>query len=71
MIINISLDSYLELEKIAEKVFYPLKGFMTEKDFISVVEGMRLNNGKLFPLPVLLPISLKDKNIIKANKKIF
>ena len=44
---------------------------MTEKDFISVVEGMRLNNGKLFPLPVLLPISLKDKNIIKANKKIF
>ena len=25
MIINISLDSYLELEKIAEKVFSPLK----------------------------------------------
>ena len=57
----ISLDSYLELEKIAEKVFFPLKGFMTEKDFISVVEKMRLNNGKLFPIPVLLPVSLKDK----------
>ena len=42
---------------------------MTEKDFISVVKGMRLNNGKLFPLPVLLPISFKDKENIKVNKK--
>ena len=67
----ISLDSYLELEKIAEKVFFPLKGFMTEKDFISVVEKMRLNNGKLFPIPVLLPVSLKDKEKIEINKKIF
>ena len=67
----ISLDSYLELEKIAEKVFFPLKGFMTEKDFISVVEKMRLNNGKLFPIPVLLPVSLKDKKKIEINKKIF
>jgi sulfate adenylyltransferase len=31
---------------------------------------MRLNNGKLFPLPVLLPISIKDKENIKVNEKI-
>ena len=37
MNLSISLDSYLELEKIAEKLF-PLRGFMTEEDFISVVE---------------------------------
>ena len=71
MYLRISLDSYLELEKIAEKVFYPLKGFMTEKDFISVLKEMRLSNGKLFPIPVLLPISIKDKEEVEVNKKIF
>lgn len=71
MKIKISFNAYLELEKIAENVFFPLEGFMTEKDFISVVNKMRLNNGKLFPLPVLLPIKLRDKEKIKINKKIF
>ena len=32
---------------------------------------MRLNNGKLFPLPVLLPVSLEIKEKIDLNKKIF
>ena len=71
MNINISFNTYLELEKIAENAFFPLKGFMTEKDFISVVNKMRLNNGKLFPLPVLLPIKFKEKEKLKINQKIF
>ncbi len=71
MKIKINLDTYLELEKIADKVFYPLKGFMTEEDFLSVVKTMRLKNKKIFPLPVLLPITLKDKQNIKLNNKVF
>ncbi len=61
MIININFDSYLELEKIADQVFYPLDGFMTKEDFKSVVNNMRLKNGNIFPLPVLLPIEQKKK----------
>ncbi len=71
MKIKINFDTYLELEKIADKVFYPLKGFMTEEDFLSVVKTMRLKNKKIFPLPVLLPITLKDKQNIKLNNKVF
>ena len=71
MNLSISLDSYLELEKIAEKAFSPLRGFMTEEDFISVAESMRLNNGKLFPIPVLLPVTSRIKEKIDLNKKIF
>ena len=66
MIIKINFDSYLELEKIANGTFYPLKGFMNEEDFHSVVKSMRLFNGKIFPVPVLLPIS---KILIKNLKK--
>jgi len=71
MAIEISFDTYLELEKIADKVFYPLTGFMTEQDFKSVVKNMRLDNGELFPLPVLLPVSLNKKNNLTLNKKKF
>lgn len=71
MIININFDSYLELEKIADQVFYPLDGFMTKEDFKSVVKNMRLNNGNIFPLPVLLPIEPNKKNNINLNEKIF
>ena len=57
MKININIDTYLELEKISNGSFYPLKGFMEEKDFYSVCHNFRLFNGRLFPMPILLPIS--------------
>lgn len=71
MKINIDFDSYLELEKIGIGAFKPLEGFMNEKDFYSVAENMRLVNGKLFPIPILLPIPKKiDPEQILHKKKI-
>lgn len=71
MNIKINLNTYLELEKIAYKVFFPLKGFMTQEDFLSVVKVMRLQNKQIFPLPVLLPITYKEKKYLKVNSKAF
>jgi sulfate adenylyltransferase len=71
MTIEISFDTYLELEKIADDVFNPLTGFMTKQDFKSVVKNMRLENGQLFPLPVLLPVSLNKKKKLTLHKKSF
>lgn len=70
MDINISFDSYLELEKIGLGVFKPLLGFMTQEEFISVVDSMRLKNGKLFPIPVMLPITEQEKELININNRI-
>jgi len=68
--LNIDINSYLELEKIGIGAFSPLTGFMTEKDFYSVVNSMRLENGLLFPLPVILPIEKKDIDKVKYNEEI-
>ena len=67
--LNIDYFSYLEVEKIGLGVFSPLTGFMSEKDFYSVAENMKLSSGLIFPLPVVLPIP-EDKiiEITKANK---
>jgi len=53
-------NQYLEFEKIAIGAFHPLEGFMTEKEFTSVVNDMRLPNGQVFPLPVVLDIDEGD-----------
>lgn len=55
--IEISRAQYWELEKISQGVFAPLSGFMTEDEFLSVVETMRLPDGSVFPLPVVLDIT--------------
>ena len=65
MKININYNSYLELEKIAIGAFKPLDAFMSKIDFESVVETMRLSNGLIFPLPVLLPITETEYQNVK------
>ena len=60
----------MELEKIGIGAFKPLTGFMTKKDFYSVVNKMRLSNGKLFPLPVILPILNSEVEKINQATKI-
>lgn len=70
MILEINKNQYLELEKIAIGAFHPLDGFMLEKEFNSVVDNLRLPNGAIFSLPVMLDISEDDYLFIKNEKKV-
>jgi len=54
-----------DLELIINGGFYPLKGFMTEKDYLSVLNHMRLSGGQLFPLPIVLNVNNQMYNDIK------
>ena len=49
-------DSRVEFENIRTGVFSPLNGFMTGREYKSVVEKMRLTNGSPWTLPVTLEI---------------
>src|SRR4051794_27074343 len=46
-----------DLEMIAIGAFSPLEGFMSEADFHRVCTDMRLKNGTVWPIPVILPPS--------------
>ncbi|EIN11898.1 sulfate adenylyltransferase [Punctularia strigosozonata HHB-11173 SS5] len=49
-----------DLELIMNGGFSPLEGFMNQKDYISVVETLRLADGALFPMPITLDVSQED-----------
>jgi len=66
MIIEINADQYLEIEKLCLGVFYPLKTFMSKNDFISCVDNMRLADGQVFPIPIVLDL---DKELAMRFEK--
>jgi len=49
-----------DLEMILLGGFAPLTGFLNEADYNSVVENCRLCDGTVWPLPIVLPVGVKE-----------
>ncbi|KAF9096376.1 Sulfate adenylyltransferase [Mortierella sp. AD031] len=49
-----------DLELIISGGFSPLEGFLNQKDYISVVDDLRLANGALWSIPINLDVSQDD-----------
>jgi hypothetical protein len=45
-----------ELDNIACGLYSPLTGYMTSEAYESVIEEMRLPNGTVWPIPIVLPV---------------
>jgi sulfate adenylyltransferase len=54
---DLSPRQICDLELLLNGSFSPLEGFMTQADYESVCEKMRLQDGTLWPLPVVLDVS--------------
>jgi sulfate adenylyltransferase len=55
--ISLNERQLCDLELLATGVFSPLDGFMTRSDYESVLDRMRLQDGTLWPLPIILDVS--------------
>lgn len=53
---NLKDRQLFDLEMLMVGGFAPLVGFMNEADYHSVVKDMRLSNGTLFPIPIVLDV---------------
>src|SRR3989344_1197866 len=53
---NIPIDdeTYMDVEQIAIGTFSPLEGFMSKDELANVLNNMRLPNGVIWPLPIVL-----------------
>lgn len=59
-----------DLEMILNGGFAPLTGFLNKTDYENVLKNMRLVNGKLWSMPITLPITLEQAEEFKTQDKI-
>ncbi len=68
-VIEINEEELMDVEQIAIGAFSPLEGFMSSSDFKSVTENMRLSNGIIWPLPIVLQVEdTVGKNLGKGEE---
>ena len=59
-----------DLELLMNGGFNPLKGFLSEADYNSVVETMRLTDGSLWPMPITLDVGQDFADKIEPGQDI-
>lgn len=57
-----------DIEMIAIGGFSPLNGFLNHADYSSVVENLRLANGTVWPIPIVLATDEATKNTLKPGQ---
>ncbi len=59
-----------DIELLLNGAFSPLQGFLSEEDYTSVVDNMRLQDGTLWPVPVTLDVSEQFAESISGKSHI-
>ena len=59
-----------DIELLLNGGFTPLKGFLEEKDYNSVVENVRLADGTLWPMPINLDVSKEDAETLALDQRV-
>ena len=59
-----------DIELLMNGAFSPLKGYMLQEDYHSVIENMRLNDGTVWPMPVTLDVSGDFAGTLEKGEKI-
>jgi len=59
-----------DLINIANGAYAPLRGFLGKDDLVSVVESMRLSDGQIWSLPIVLPVDGSTRDHYQREEKI-
>lgn len=68
--VKISEGAQMDLEQIAYGSFSPLEGFMNRGDYKSVLNKLRLKNGIVWPIPIILDVGSEEAKILRVGEKV-
>ncbi|MBC7190421.1 sulfate adenylyltransferase, partial [Candidatus Aerophobetes bacterium] len=68
--LTLNEEKIKDVKNIAKGVYSPLKGFLKKDDFEKVTDEMRLSDGTVWPIPIILDISEEEQKRIKNEKDI-
>jgi len=68
--IRVSYWDLSELENIATGLFSPLEGFMIKEDYDSVLDSMRLSDGTVWSIPIVLSVEFETAKDLKVGDDI-
>ena len=68
--ITLSERHLCDLELLATGAFSPLQGFMTRADYEPVLDRMRLQSGRLWPIPICLDIPEVKARTLEAGQSV-
>jgi len=68
--VTLSRRQLCDLELLVNGAFSPLIGFMQKKDYDSVLDNVHLENGVLWPIPVVLDVATDFASSLKVGQKI-
>lgn len=57
--IMLDQNKQMDVEQISVGTYSPLEGFMGQEDFLSILDSMRLANGIIWPIPIVLDVPEK------------
>ena len=67
---NLNLRQTCDLDLILDGSFYPLKGFLTQKEYLSVCENIHIPSGELWPIPINLDVSEEFAETLTLGEEI-
>lgn len=68
--ITLSTRQMFDLELIMNGAFSPLTGFMTNNDYESVLDRMRLQDGTVWPIPICLDINEVEAAKLESGQSV-
>ncbi|MFX0117339.1 MAG: sulfate adenylyltransferase [Candidatus Hodarchaeota archaeon] len=68
--LNISEETFLEIENIAIGTYSPLEGYLLEAEFESVLENSRLSNGLPWTIPIILDVPRSFSEAVDMGQEI-
>jgi len=68
--LKLDFDELTAVDNIATGLFSPIEGFMVKEDYNSVVEDLRLADGTVWSIPVVLGVSEKEASKLKEGEDV-